>query len=380
MSDIKAIYIHVPFCRRRCKYCSFISYQSRESDIPAYIDAVKNEFSLRSGNSIINTVYFGGGTPSLLAAPQISSLTSAMKDNFNLANDCEITMEANPGTIDLNYLSEVKAAGINRLSIGIQSFNDEELSMLGRIHTAKDALNAIKDAREAAFDNLNIDLIYGLPGQSVDNWKDSLVKAVEVNPDHMSLYPLTLEPEEPLFKEIESRVLPEISADTAAIQYELAEQLLEKHGYIHYEISNWAKPGKECLHNLVYWQGGEYLGIGVAAHSYIVNRRSANTADLSQYIESSSHNSLPPQEVDETITPETEIAESIILGLRLCNGIDTKDFKKRFNIDIMKRYGRQIEELINFGLIENDENGIRLSPRGRLLGNEVFWRFLPDKL
>lgn len=252
--------------------------------------------------------------------------------------------------------------------------------MLGRIHNVEDALNAIKDARKATFDNLNIDLIYGLPGQTVDNWKDSLLKAVEINPEHMSLYALTLEPEEPLFKEIESGVLPEISADTAAGQYELAEQLLEKHGYIHYEISNWAKPGFECHHNLVYWQGGEYLGIGVAAHSYVDNRRSANTTDLDRYVESVSHNRLPPQEVDETITPEMEIAESIILGLRLCNGIDIKDFKKRFNIDIMKRYGRQIEELLDAGLIKKDNSAIKLTQRGRLLGNEVFWRFLPDKV
>ena len=380
MSDIKAIYIHVPFCRRKCKYCSFISYQSRECDIPVYLDAIKNELSLRSEDTVINTVYFGGGTPSLLTSEQISSLMSAIKNNFNMENGSEITMETNPGTIDLTYLSKIKAAGINRLSIGVQSFNDKELSMLGRIHILEDALNAIKDARKATFDNLNIDLIYGLPGQTVDNWKDSVLKAVEINPEHMSLYALTLEPEEPLFKEIESGVLPEISADTAAGQYELAEQLLEKHGYIHYEISNWAKPGFECHHNLVYWQGGEYLGIGVAAHSYVDNRRSANTTDLDRYVESVSHNRLPPQEVDETITPEMEIAESIILGLRLCNGIDIKDFKKRFNIDIMKRYGRQIEELLDAGLNKKDNSAIKLTQRGRLLGNEVFWRFLPDKV
>ncbi|HAS04521.1 MAG TPA: coproporphyrinogen III oxidase, partial [Dehalococcoidia bacterium] len=352
MSDIKAIYIHVPFCRRRCKYCSFISYQSREGDIPAYIDAVKKELSLRSEDTVINTVYFGGGTPSLLTSEQISSLMSAIKNNFHLANDSEITMESNPGTIDFKYLCGVKMAGINRLSIGVQSFNDEELSMLGRIHTVKDALVAIKYAREAALNNLNIDLIYGLPGQTIDDWKDNLVKAIEVNPDHISLYALTLEPEEPLFKDIESGILPEISADTAAGQYELAEKLLEKHGYIHYEISNWAKPGFECLHNLVYWQGGEYLGIGVAAHSYTEKRRTANTADLDKYMSYLSHNSLPPQDNDEVIDPELELAESIILGLRMCNGIGLQDFQKRFNIDIMERYNRRIDELLDAGLIE----------------------------
>jgi len=380
MCDVIALYIHMPFCRRKCKYCSFISYQSREGDIPAYIEAIKKELELRSLDCNIKTVYLGGGTPSLLSAEQLTGILSATGKHFAVADDAEITIEANPGTIDYNYLADLKAAGINRLSLGVQSFNDNELKMLGRIHTAKEAANALNDARRAGFDNLNIDLIYGLPGQTIDNWKDNLLKAIEINPEHLSLYALTLEPEEPLFQEIQGGKLPEISSDTAASQYEMAEDLLKEYGYKHYEISNWAKPGKECRHNLVYWQGGAYLGAGVAAHSYLERRRCANTADFDKYIASLSQNALPPLDIDEAITPEIEIAESIILGLRLCDGIHLKEFEKRFGIDIVKNYKRQIDELLDFELIEYNSIYLRLTPHGRLLGNEVFWRFLPDKV
>jgi oxygen-independent coproporphyrinogen-3 oxidase len=252
--------------------------------------------------------------------------------------------------------------------------------MLGRIHSSKEAGAAVRDARQAGFDNLNIDLIYGLPGQNIDDWNTSLHQALDFHPEHMSLYALTLEAEEMLAKEIKAGKWPQIDADTVATQYELAEELLAQKGYRHYEVSNWSRPGRECRHNLVYWQEGSYLGVGVAAHSYIEKRRSANTGDLDKYIKTLSQNKLPPQEIDEIINPDLEIAESIILGLRLCCGINIDDFEKRFGIDIMKQYGKQIEELLNFGLIEKNQEYIRLTPQGRLLGNEVFWRFLPDKI
>jgi oxygen-independent coproporphyrinogen-3 oxidase len=380
MPGILALYIHIPFCKRKCKYCSFVSFDNRAKDITAYIGALKTELRLRSVDDIIETVYFGGGTPSLLDAKQLSDILNTVKKYYQMVDDAEISIEANPGTIDSQYLSDIKSAGINRLSLGIQSFSDDELKMLGRIHSSKEAKDAVSDAVKAGFDNLNIDLIYGLPGQTIDDWKASLQEALDCYPEHLSLYALTLEPEEPLFKEIGAGKLPQLSSDIAAGQYELSEELLEKNGYHHYEISNWAKPGRECRHNLVYWQEGEYIGAGVAAHSYLHKRRSANTADFNKYISTLSQNTLPPLEIDEIISRELEIAESIILGLRLCDGINLKDFENRFGIDIMKRYGRQIDELFNFGLIEMEQDSIRLTPQGRLLGNEVFWRFLPDKV
>lgn len=380
MPDVIALYIHIPFCKRKCKYCSFVSFDDRVKDIPAYIDALKTELRLRSVDNTIETVYFGGGTPSLLSAEQLSGILNTVNKYFRIVYDAEISIEANPGTVDLQYLSDIKQAGINRLSLGIQSFNDDELMMLGRVHSSKEAKDAVSDAVKAGFDNVNIDLIYGLPGQTVDDWNVSLHEALELHPEHLSLYALTLESQEPLFKEIEAGKLPEISTDIAASQYELAEELLEKKGYRHYEISNWARSGRECRHNLVYWQGGSYIGAGVAAHSYIEKRRTANTGDLDKYISALSQNTLPSQEIDEIINPDLEIAESIILGMRLFDGIKLNDFQKRFGINIMKQYGRQIEELLNFGLIEKKRNSIRLTPQGRLLGNEVFWRFLPDKV
>ena len=380
MPDVIALYIHIPFCKRKCKYCSFISFDDRVNDIPAYIDALKQEFILRSVSATIETIYFGGGTPSLLSPQQLSDILAVIGRCFEIADDTEISIEANPGTVDLKYLADIKEAGINRLSLGIQSFNDAELSMLGRIHSSKEAGAAVRDARQAGFDNLNIDLIYGLPGQNIDDWNTSLHQALDFHPEHMALYALTLEAEEMLAKEIKAGKWPQIDADTVATQYELAEELLGKKGYRHYEISNWSRPGRECRHNLVYWQEGSYLGVGVAAHSYIEKRRSANTGDLDKYIKALSQNKLPPQEIDEIINPDLEIAESIILGLRLCCGINIDDFEKRFGIDIMKQYGKQIEELLNFGLIEKNQEYIRLTPQGRLLGNEVFWRFLPDKI
>jgi oxygen-independent coproporphyrinogen-3 oxidase len=218
MSDM-AMYIHIPFCRRRCKYCSFVSFDSRKGDIPTYVNAVKKELELRSCDCHIRTVYFGGGTPSLLSVEQLTEILYAIGKYFTVADNAEITIEANPGTVDYKYLAAIKAAGINRLSLGIQSFDNAELQMLGRIHSSKEAADAVKEAREAGFDNLNIDLIYGLPGQTVSGWKDNLLKAIKVDPEHISLYALTLEHEEALLKEIESGELPEISADTAANQY-----------------------------------------------------------------------------------------------------------------------------------------------------------------
>ncbi|MDD4874175.1 MAG: radical SAM family heme chaperone HemW [Dehalococcoidales bacterium] len=380
MSDIIALYIHIPFCLRKCKYCSFISYRSRESDFPSYIKALKKELSLRACVCNIGSVYFGGGTPSLLSPEQLSEILSSVKKHYLVANNAEITIEANPGTVNAAYLAAIKKVGINRLSLGIQSFNDTELTMLGRIHNAAEARDAVADARSAGFDNLNVDLIYGLPGQTIEEWRDSLEEAIQLSPEHISQYALTLEPEEPLFKEIKAGKLPDISLDVTASQYQMAENILQNHGYIHYEISNWSKPGKECRHNLVYWQGAEYLGLGVAAHSYIERRRTGNTDDIDRYTASLSQNVLPLLIVDEKINFDLEIAESIILSLRLCRGINIKDFEKQFGIDIMKNYTKRIEELREYELIEFDEGYMRLTSKGRLLGNEVFWRFLPDRV
>jgi oxygen-independent coproporphyrinogen-3 oxidase len=368
----------VPFCRHKCPYCSFISYDGRADDITLYADALKRELGVRAGGERVRSVYFGGGTPSLLPAEHVIGILRHINTLFTIDRAAEITMEANPGTIDRACLKAVREAGINRLSLGVQSFNDDELKMLGRIHTAAEAVEAIEAARSAGFDNLNIDLIYGLPGQTAAGWRKSLEKAVSLKPEHISLYALTLEEDTPLYKTIEAGGLPAIDSDTAADHYELAEEMLAARGYGHYEISNWALPGRESRHNLTYWRNEPYIGVGAAAHSCMNGRRFANTKDLDKYIAGFSGETLPPPELDEKITPELELAESVILGLRLGEGIKIEDIRQRYGVDVLTRYRPQVEEMVGAGLLERSNGNIRLTGRGRLMSNEVFWRFLPD--
>jgi oxygen-independent coproporphyrinogen III oxidase len=378
MSGDIALYIHLPFCRRKCQYCSFVSFPKRDGDIPGYIDALVNEMRLRSNHEQVNTIYFGGGTPSLVPVDFYVKLLINIKRIFSLDPAAEISIEANPGTVNEAYLNNLKRAGFNRLSLGIQSLNDEELSLLGRIHTAHEAIEAVKMARHAGFDNINLDLIYGLPGQQPDTWRESLDKVIELNPEHLSLYALTLEEDAPLQILIDSGSLSPIDPDVSADQYELAEDVLEKSGYKHYEISNWAKDGKECRHNLIYWCNLPYLGIGVAAHSSLNGHRLANTSDLDRYLSDYLDQPQFNPVMDEKINPDLELAETIILGLRLCAGINPRDIKNRYGIDIVDRYRNQIKETKEAGLLEQADGKLRLTSRGRLLSNQVFWRFLPD--
>jgi oxygen-independent coproporphyrinogen-3 oxidase len=290
----------------------------------------------------------------------------------------EITIEANPGTVDEAYLTAIRKPGVNRLSLGVQSLNNHELAMLGRIHTAAEARDAVRLARGAGFDNLSLDLIYGLPGQTLTDWQHSLDDALALGPEHLSLYALTLEADTPMWTAIKEGSLPEIDPDISADQYELAEDRLAAHGYSHYEISNWARPGRECRHNLTYWRNVPYLGAGVAAHSCIDGHRLANSQSLDKYMADFSGKTSPLPELDEEIGPELELAETVILGLRLGEGINADDIQSRFGIDILAHYRRQVEEMADAGLLEQADGHIRLTRRGRLLSNEVFWRFLPE--
>jgi oxygen-independent coproporphyrinogen-3 oxidase len=377
MSQDIALYIHFPFCRRRCSYCSFVSYQGRESDIPEYVKALKKELVLRAAEQRVSSIYFGGGTPSLLSPEQIHELLSVIPSHFTVDEASEVTLEANPGTVDEPYLADIMKLGINRLSLGVQSLDDGELALLGRIHTASEAGDAVRLARNAGFTNLSLDLIYGLPNQTLASWCKTLDEAIGLNPEHISLYPLTLEADAPMRLAIERGEIPSINPDLTADQYELAQDTLAAHGYSHYEISNWARDGYKCKHNLVYWHNLPYLGAGVAAHSYIDGHRLANTTDLASYLNAFSRNLLPAWELDEEIGPELQLSETVILGLRLSEGIGLDDIKHRFGIDLFRHYEQQVGETASLGLLEYSGQRIRLTRRGRLLGNEVFWRFLP---
>jgi oxygen-independent coproporphyrinogen-3 oxidase len=378
MSGDIALYVHLPFCRRKCRYCSFVSYENRENDIPLYLETLGKELKQRSHGERISSIYLGGGTPSLIPVKALGALLNTIAGLFTLDKTAEISMEANPGTVDKAYLKSIRGLGVNRLSLGIQSFNDPELAMLGRIHTADEAKDAARFAREAGFDNLNLDLIYGIPGQAKADWQRSLETALTMKPEHLSLYALTLEHDTPMQLMINEGRLPKIDPDLSADLYELAEDLLEKHGYNHYEISNWALNGRECRHNLVYWHNLPYLGVGAAAHSCLEGYRLANTANLDKYLSAFSGNAAQVPEMDEKIDSQLELAETVILGLRLGEGIKKETIKNRFGIDIMESYRGQIKEMADAGLLKTNNGHLSLTPRGRLLSNEVFWRFLPD--
>lgn len=328
---------------------------------------------------MVSTIYFGGGTPSLLSPLQVNEILSEINKCFKLNPDVEITIEANPGTIDAPYLKAIRNLGINRLSIGFQSLDKNELALLGRIHSPDQAKKSFKAARKAGFSNINVDLIYGLPLRLMKTWQDVLKEVVSMSPEHLSLYALTLEKETPLYLAMERGEVAFMDSNNAADEYEFAEDYLSSNGYKHYEISNWAKPGFECRQNLTYWKTLPYAGFGVAAHSYLNGHRFSNTIDLDKYLNAFDLE-IPSTIIDddEEIGSELQIAEAVILGLRLIDGIDIMVFNKRFNVDLLKKFNTQIKFSIDSDLLEVDGRFIRLTRRGRLLGNEVFWRFLPE--
>ncbi len=373
-----SIYLHLPFCRRKCAYCAFTSYAGREALVPAYARALTAEMARRAGGETVKTLFLGGGTPSLFPADTLSEIINGVRAHWTLSADAEISLEANPGDLDGAYLSALRTAGINRLSLGVQSFADRELELLGRRHNAAQAADAFALARRAGFNNINLDLIYGLPGQSVGNFEDSLARALELQPEHISIYALSLEDGTPLAARVDRGELPTPDADTAADQYQRAAELLAAGDYAQYEISNWARPGRECRHNLCYWLNQPYLGLGVAAHSSHGGRRYANTDDPDAYLAALAAGGPPPLALDETIDADLELAETLILGLRLNRGVAPDDIRARFSIDLYSRYGAATDEVAGLGLLQRGADRWRLTPRGRFLSNEVFWRLLPD--
>ena len=378
MPQDSALYIHVPFCRHKCNYCSFVSYEHREADIPAYLRALGVELSLQTAGERLQSIYFGGGTPSLLSPVQIGEILTDIQRLFHVKETAEITIEANPGTVSLESLSDIRGVGINRLSLGIQSLNDVELALMGRIHTGDEAREAVRLARLAGFANLNLDLIYGLPGQSLTDWQHTLDAAAAIGAEHLSIYGLSLEPDTPLWQAIQHKQIPAIDPDLSADQYELTEDMLATYGYKHYEISNWARPGYECRHNLAYWQNQPYLGVGVAAHSFIEGHRLANTGNLDKYLAAFPDNPAAAREMDEEISPQLQLAEAAILGLRICDGLSLDWILFRFGVDLLDYYKQPVAEMVEAGLLEHTGRQLQLTRRGRLLSNEVFWRLLPS--
>ncbi|MEW6738771.1 MAG: radical SAM family heme chaperone HemW [Nitrospirota bacterium] len=378
---VNYLYIHIPFCIKKCIYCDFYSIPFKSRIAEDYIKALCREIGLRKDVAgDLTTIYIGGGTPTILSEKEIAGLLQAMRDNYVIDPDAEITIEANPRTISEDKARKLLDSGINRMSIGIQSLIDKELITLGRSHNAEDAIKAVKDVRSAGFKNISIDLIYGIPLPKfqisnfkfqIQNWEYSLQKALELSPEHISTYELTPEKDTPLYEDIRSGRLAMPEEGVISEMYYKGIDMLKEHGYIHYEISNLSKPGYECRHNLNYWNRGEYLGIGAGAHSFFGGKRTGNARDISHYIESINNNKMPVAE-EHYITNDEALKEFIFLGMRKTDGIDMKLLPDKKRV-LMKK---AVEELSSHGLVEVKGNYLRLTRKGLILSNEVIVQVL----
>jgi len=378
--ETAGIYIHIPFCISKCPYCSFTSFTPEKIPEKEYINAILKEIETRCRETDIpdiGTVYFGGGTPSLISPGGISAILSAIAENFKLTNP-ETTIEVNPGTVDLEKLKGYRNAGITRLSIGVQSFNDRLLVNLGRSHSRKDALNTLESAGKAGFDNTGIDLIHSIEGESLQDWEDDLKEAVSLHPEHISAYNLTIEEGTPFHHSQEKGLLylPQEEEQTEMLLTTI--EILCSAGYEHYEVSNYAMPGFRSQHNQIYWNGGDYLGIGVSAHSYIRKGwgiRRANSSNLTEYL--NLINNKGTAVVDEEIlSKEKAMGEAVFLGLRMMEGIVLNDFENRFGTGIETAFTNAVEELRTEGFLIYDKDNLKLTRKGLLFYNDVAIRFV----
>ena len=378
-----SLYVHIPFCIKKCVYCDFISGIYSPENAASYVNALKREISRISNDAAFSTLYIGGGTPTVLATDVLTEITDFIFSKLEFSENYEATIEANPGTVDTEKLTAVLLSGINRISIGVQSFNEEELVFLGRIHNRKDSEAAVTIARDSGFSNIGIDLIYGIPGQSLNSWKTTLKKAVSLSPQHISMYELTMEEGTELYAMIKSNTVPEnlrvvpLNEETIIEMYEYAIDFLTSNGYLHYEISNFARPDYFCRHNLNYWNRGEYYGAGLGAHSLVNNQRYHNTGSIKDYTRLLSANKSPLIH-SESIDTEKALSEEFFLGLRKTGGIRLETLSKLYGIDIADRYQKEIKKLTAAGLLEFDipTSLMKLTRKGLLLSNEVFTEFI----
>ncbi len=378
-----ALYIHFPFCLKKCLYCDFNSLAGSPVKAEAYVDGLLQEMALRAGvlsePASAPTLYFGGGTPSLMDPKLVGRIIDTAARLYHLASDAEITLEANPGTLSKEKLAEFRSAGVNRLSLGVQAFDDRQLEMLGRVHNASQALAAYGLARDAGFTNISIDLIHSLPGETVDMWGTELRKALALQPEHISAYALTLEEGTPLAEQAATGVV-ELPAETDAVrQFELTTELLQAAGYEQYEISNFARPGFRSQHNQVYWRRGCYLGFGAGAHSFLREAPHGvrwKNADLPErYLATLAHRTLPEEEM-HTLSRREAISEWLFLGLRMLEGVELAEFEDEFGGAVTDLFANELATLTGQGLLLMEGGRLRLSPAALIVSNQVFLRFL----
>lgn len=383
-----ALYLHVPFCRTKCTYCAFNTYTNQNRLIAPFVQALCHEVRYvgsRAPDRRVLSVFLGGGTPSLLLPSQIATIIEAVTQNFDLETEAEISLEANPNDVSVDFARALKGAGVNRISLGMQSANENELRLFARRHNNDQTARAVSAVRAAGFDNLNLDLIYGIPHQTLSDWQWTLEQMLRLQPEHVSLYALGLEEGTPMYDWVNRGRLPAPDDDLAADMYELATDLLTEAGYIQYEISNWSKPGYQCRHNLQYWRNLPYLGLGPGAHGYAGDKRYAAVLAPLRYIKAlnrrGSHSNafafpLSPA-ADETtvvnVDRSSEMTETLLMGLRLTQeGVERAKFRSRFGTDLIDVHRETIERFAAHGLLEVTEQRVRLTRSGRLLSNSLF--------
>ena len=370
------IYVHIPFCKRKCEYCDFISYSNKDSKIQEYIEAVKKEIELQKIKSEITTIYVGGGTPSYIESKYIKEIIEEIK-NKNVCNDAEITIEINPGTVTLEKLRDYKECGINRLSIGLQTTQNNLLKQIGRIHDFEQFVETYKMARKEGFKNINIDLMLGLPNQRIKDLKDSLEKVIELQPEHISVYSLIIEEGTPICNKIEKGDLELPEEELERNMYWYVKNTLELNGYKHYEISNFARKGYESKHNLNCWNQKEYIGIGLAAHSYRDITRYSNTEQMGEYIRNVKNQNLERNRIIHEIQKEDDTKkEYMILGLRQIDGIKISEFKEKFGDNPIYLFRNELKKLSDENLINVDEDNIKLTNKGIDFANLVWEEFV----
>lgn len=387
------IYVHVPFCVRKCLYCDFLSFPAGEEERERYISGLLREIgkeAARYKEYEVDSVFLGGGTPTVLAGEQIERILAGLKSGFSFGKEPEITIEANPGTMDMDKLESCRKAGINRISIGAQSLDDGELALLGRVHSSKDFLEAYDLARKAGFRNVNVDIMAALPGQKPEGYLDGLKKVMDLEPEHISAYSLIVEEGTPFYEwygedgKRGNGMLSSLSSSFPSHlpsegeereMYERTGEILEAGGYYRYEISNYAKPGYECRHNLGYWKRSDYVGLGLGAASMVENVRWKNSADMEKYLCCMESGSGDSKEELCALSIREQMEEFMFLGLRMTEGVGKKDFYDAFGRSLEDAYGEVIGKLCGQGLLVNEDR-VRLTPYGRDISNYVMAEFL----
>ena len=376
------IYIHIPFCKRKCNYCDFISFQDKDNCIIKYVECLKEEINktIKLSNYkeyTVKTIYIGGGTPSYIDSKFIVEIVNEIKEKFNVDKNAEITIEINPGAVNEKKLYDYYNVGINRLSIGLQSDNDELLKTIGRIHNFNEFLEIYKIARTIGYKNINIDLMLALPNQTVEMLENTVNNIIRLNPEHISLYSLIVEEGTKLEKQLENKELTLPNEDTERIMYHLTRKILYENKYIQYEISNFSKKGYESKHNLDCWSQKEYIGFGLASHSYINMERFSNTTNIDEYITNIQNKKIERNyTTHEKQNLESQMKEYMILGLRKIDGVSIKNFKEKFNQNPIYLFRMELNNLVNKGLIEIQENNIKLTNKGLDFANIVWEEFI----